>query len=153
MGSEEPIKTTVEELRKLLEIRNFVGEAIVTEDKLLIPVMRMGVGFGVGAGEGNSPTGQGGGKGSGAGAAAGVEPVAMVVVTKGVTGPEGIRVLNLTSGGTMSKVIGELGMVITDVMKEGGSMMKERQKSKMEKREIKEMKEKKSKKVEVEEPE
>jgi uncharacterized spore protein YtfJ len=150
MSSHEHIKTTVEELRKLLEIRNFVGEAIVTEDKLLIPVMRMGVGFGVGSGEGNSPTGQGGGKGSGAGAAAGVEPVSMVVVTKGVTGPEGIRVLNLTSGGTTSKLIGELGTVITDVMKEGGSMMKERQKAKMEK---KEAKEEKAQKVEVEESE
>ncbi len=147
MGSEEPIKTTVEELRKLLEIRNFVGDAIETEDKLLIPVMRMGVGFGVGSGEGTNPT-QGGGKGTGAGAAAGVEPVSMVVVTKGVTGPEGIRVLNLTSGGAMSKVIGELGTVVTDVMKEGGAMMKERRKSKTEKKEVPQ---KEAQKVDIEE--
>lgn len=138
MEVDNPIKTTVEELRKLLEIQNFVGEAIETEDKLLIPVMKMGMGFGVGTGEGSGPTTKGSGKGTAAGAAAGVEPVAMVVVTKGVTGPEGIRVLNLTSGSPLSKAIGEVGTVITDVMKEAGPMVKEhaeKRKSKKEKKE------------------
>ena len=44
MENENPIRTTVEELRKLLEIQNFVGEPVETEDKLLIPVMKMGMG-------------------------------------------------------------------------------------------------------------
>ncbi|MCK9151507.1 GerW family sporulation protein [Methanobacterium alcaliphilum] len=123
----DPIKTTVEELRKLLEIQNFVGDAIETEDKLLIPVMKMGMGFGAGTGEGKGPDSEGEGGLAAAGAAAGVEPVAMVVVTKGVTGPEGIRVLNLTSGSPLSKAIGEVGTVITDVIKETAPMVKERQ--------------------------
>lgn len=139
MENENPIKTTVEELRKLLEIQNFVGEAIETEDKLLIPVMKMGMGFGAGTGKGTGPDGNSGGSGTGAGAAAGVEPVAMVVVTKGVTGPEGIRVLNLTSGSPLSKAIGELGTVITDVMKEGRPFMKKRMEEKKEmKKEVEE---------------
>lgn len=127
MEDENPIKTTVEELRKLLEIKNFVGEAITTEDKLLIPVMKMGMAFGTGMGTGKGPDGSSSGKGSGAGAIAGVEPVSMVVVTKGVNGPEGIRVLNLTSGSQLSKAIGEVGTVLTDVMKEGQSYMKKKQ--------------------------
>lgn len=118
MKIEDPIKTTVEELRKLLEINNFVGEPIETEDKMLIPVMKMGMGFGAGMGKGEAPSGEGGGIGSGAGAAAGVEPVAMVVILKGIPGPEGVRVLNLSSGGPLSKAIGEIGTVITDVIKE-----------------------------------
>ena len=41
----ENIKTTVEELRKLINVDNVIGSPIETEDKILIPVMRMGVGF------------------------------------------------------------------------------------------------------------
>ena len=44
----ENIKTTVEELRKLINVDNVIGSPIETEDKILIPVMRMGVGFGAG---------------------------------------------------------------------------------------------------------
>ncbi|WP_296786162.1 GerW family sporulation protein [uncultured Methanobrevibacter sp.] len=42
------IKTTVEELRKLANVDNVIGSPIETEDKILIPVVRMGVGFGAG---------------------------------------------------------------------------------------------------------
>ena len=66
------IKTTVEELHKLINVDNVIGTPIETEDKLLIPVIRMGVGFGVG----ENLTGK---EGSGAaGAGAGVEPISMV---------------------------------------------------------------------------
>ena len=44
----EPIKTTVEELRKLVNIQNFIGEPIEVEDKVIIPVSKVGVAFGVG---------------------------------------------------------------------------------------------------------
>ena len=42
------IKITVEELRKLVNVDNVIGEPIETEDKILIPVVRMGAGFGPG---------------------------------------------------------------------------------------------------------
>ena len=42
------IKTTVEELRKLINVDNVIGTPIETEDKVLIPVIKMGVGFGAG---------------------------------------------------------------------------------------------------------
>jgi uncharacterized spore protein YtfJ len=132
MDNENTVKTTVEELRKLLAIQNFVGEAVETEDKLLIPVMKMGLAFGAGMGEGKGSGNNSGGtgKGSGAGAIAGVEPVSMVVVTKGLSGPEGIKVLSLTSGSQLSKAIEKAGTVITDVMQEGKSIMKERSEAK-----------------------
>ena len=63
----ENIKITVEELRKLISVDNVVGKAIETEDKLLIPVMRMGVGFGVG--ENILGEDKGGAAGAGAGTA------------------------------------------------------------------------------------
>ena len=70
------IKTTVEELRKLTNVDNVIGTPIETEDKILIPVMRMGVGFGIGEnilGKENNDV---------AGAGAGVEPISMVMIPK-----------------------------------------------------------------------
>ncbi|AAB85132.1 MULTISPECIES: GerW family sporulation protein [Methanothermobacter] len=115
MKIEEPIKTTVEELRKLLDVKNLVGEAIESEDKILIPLMKMGVGFGAGMGEGRASTSDTG-AGSGAAAGAGVEPVAVIVLLKGVEGPGGVRVIDLTSG--RGRVIGELGSAVTDIIRE-----------------------------------
>lgn len=110
--SNNNIKTAVEELTKLINISNFVGSSIETEDKILIPVMRMGVGFA--GGDGNV----GNEKGEGVAAGAGVEPVSMVVIPKEGTSGEGIRVINLTKGSETNKVISDLGFVITDLIKE-----------------------------------
>ena len=49
---EDPIKTTVEEIRKFLNIDNVIGETIETDEFLMFPVTRMGMGFGAGMGEG-----------------------------------------------------------------------------------------------------
>ena len=43
MIDEAPIKSTVEELRKLIHISNYVGEPIESEDKILIPVTKAAV--------------------------------------------------------------------------------------------------------------
>ena len=40
MIDEAPIKATVEELRKLIHISNYIGEPIESEDKILIPVSK-----------------------------------------------------------------------------------------------------------------
>ena len=50
MNIGDPIKTTVEEIRKVLNIENVIGETIETDEFLLIPVTRMGMGFGAGMG-------------------------------------------------------------------------------------------------------
>ena len=42
MIDEAPIKATVEELRKLIHISNYIGEPIESEDKILIPVSKAG---------------------------------------------------------------------------------------------------------------
>ena len=104
------IKTTVEELRKLVSVDNVIGTPIETDDKLLIPVMRMGVGFGVG----ESLMGN---EGNAAGAGAGVEPISMVVVPKKGNDTEGVRVLNLSKGTEANKALSDLGLVITDIVK------------------------------------
>lgn len=107
----ENIKVTVEELRKLISIDNFIGEPIETEDKMLVPVMRMGFGFGTGeniASENNGIVGAG----------AGVEPVSMVIIPKAGNSGEGIRVVNLTGGSEVNKALNEFGLLISDLVNE-----------------------------------
>lgn len=105
------IKTTVEELHKLINIDNVIGSPIETEDKILIPVMRMGVGFGAG----ENVFGK---EGSGAaGAGAGLEPIKMVMIPKKGTSSDGVRVLDLSKGSETNKALSDLGLMITDLIK------------------------------------
>jgi uncharacterized spore protein YtfJ len=105
------IKATVEELDKLINIENVVGSPIETEDKLLIPVMRMGVGFGAGdnlmGNEGNNV----------AGAGLGLEPISMVMIPKKGNDAEGVRVLDLSKGSETNKAISDIGLIVTDLIK------------------------------------
>jgi len=121
----EPIKTTVDELLKVLATENVIGETIETEDKLIIPVTKFGMAFGAGSGEGQGPANQGGGKGSGAGGGAGIEPIAMVVVFKGVKGPEGVRVMHLTPPNPIGRAISEAVPALIDLMKESKETVKD----------------------------
>lgn len=121
VSMEDAIKTTVEELRKVLNIENVIGETIETEDKILIPVTRFGMAFGAGMGEGKGP-GEQGGKGAGAAGGTGIEPIAMVAVFKGVKGPEGVKLLSLKSPSPISQAISELGSTAVDVMRERRKM-------------------------------
>ncbi len=120
----DPIKTTVEEIRKVLNIENVVGEAIETDELLMIPVTKMGMGFGAGMGEGSMDANSMGG--AGAGGAAGIEPIAMIVVHKGVTGPEGIKVLSLKSPDPIARAISEVSTAAVEIMSQGQKMMKEK---------------------------
>ena len=111
MIDEAPIKATVEELRKLIHISNYIGEPIESEDKILIPVSKAAVGFGIGeqkAGQEITATGAG----------VSVEPVTMVVVSKGNSGADGIRTINLSKGNSTNKTLNELGLILTDVLKD-----------------------------------
>ena len=111
MIDEAPIKTTVEELRKLIHISNYIGEPIESEDKILIPVSKAAVGFGIGeqkAGQEITATGAG----------VSVEPVTMVVVSKGNSGADGIRTINLSKGNSTNKTLNELGLILTDILKD-----------------------------------
>ena len=105
------IKTTVEELRKIINVDNVIGTPIETEDKILIPVMRMGIGFGLGEnilGKENSDA---------VGAGAGVEPISMVMIPKKGNDSEGVRVLDLSKGSEVNKALSDLGLIVTDLVK------------------------------------
>lgn len=109
---ESNIRATVEELRKLTNVNNYIGEPIETDDKILIPVMRMGVGFAVGKNMIRSEDSDI------VGAGAGVEPTSMVIIPKSGDSTEGMRVLNLTKGNEVNKALSDIGLVISDLVKE-----------------------------------
>jgi uncharacterized spore protein YtfJ len=88
MAVEDAIKATVDELLKALSAKNIIGEPIETEDKIIIPLTKMGMGFGTGTAHAELGPG-------GAGGGVGVFPVAVVVVFKGVPGSEGVKVIPL----------------------------------------------------------
>ena len=121
----DPIKTTVEEIRKILNVENVVGKTIETDELLLFPITKMGMGFGSGMGEGKGMENMEG-AGAGAGGAAGVEPISVVVVFKGVSGPEGVKVMSLKAPDHISRAIGEISNAAVEIMDKGCEMMKGR---------------------------
>jgi uncharacterized spore protein YtfJ len=124
MDNDNPIKITVDELKKLLDIKNFVGEPIENDDKLMIPFLKWGFGFGTGKGNSND------GGGLGSAGAAGIEPISIVVLDKKTEGLEGIKVLNLSEKSEKNKVINDLGLAVTDLIKEVASNSEHYQKCK-----------------------
>ena len=127
----DPIKTTVDELLKVLATENVIGETIETEDKIIIPVTKFGMAFGAASAEGKTPNDQGG-KGSGAGGGAGIEPIAMVVIFKGIQGPEGVRIMHLNTPSPVGRAISEAVPAVIDLMKESKETVKEMKEEKEE---------------------
>ena len=120
----DPIKTTVEEIRKVLNIENVVGKPIETGDMLLIPVTKMAMGFGAGMGEGKGPENRGG-SGAGAGGAAGIEPTVVIVVYKDESGPDRVKIMSLKGPDPITKAIDGISNAVIKVMDYDKKMIKE----------------------------
>ena len=91
----------------------------------------MGMGFGAGMGEGKGSE-EMSGAGAGAGGAAGIEPIAVIVVFKGVSGPEGVKVMSLKGPDPLTRAIGEISNAVVEIMGQGSKMMKEKGQKKKE---------------------
>ena len=101
--SESYLKTLVEELSSVLSSKSVIGEPIIQEDKVLIPVTKLG--FAIGSGSGKSSRKEVGGEGVGGGGGGGVEPIALITIFKNIPGPEGVQVLSLTVPSRVPEVI------------------------------------------------
>ena len=125
---ENLVKTTLEEIEKVLNTKTVVGEPIIIESTTLIPLISIGFGFGAGGGEVKGEAKQKGeGSAGGTGGGAGVKPVAIVVIDKAVVRIEPIK-------GGFSAAIEKIGETIphmvekcleTCVEKWGGERKKE----------------------------
>ena len=113
------IKTTVDELLKVLATDNVIGETVEIDDKVIIPITKVGLMFGSGSGMGSMSNRKAGGHGAGGGA--GIEPLSVIVAFKGIEGPEGVQVLSVSGMGPLSKMVVDLGHAAKQMMeKEGG---------------------------------
>jgi uncharacterized spore protein YtfJ len=101
--SESYIKALVEELSNVISTESVIGEPIIQEDKVLIPVTKLG--FAIGSGSGKSSGKEAGGEGTGGGGGGGVEPIALIAVFKNIPGPEGVQVLQIKAARKMPEVI------------------------------------------------
>ena len=126
MSAESQIKTTVDELLKVLDTKNIVGEPIEIEDKTFIPFTRIGVGFGAGVGEGKGGSNEAA-KGSGGGGGIGIDPVAILVIYKGVKGSAGVSMLQLSLPGPVAKSVSD---ILPTVIEKIGDMRKDKDKAK-----------------------
>ena len=89
LTSEEMLKLTASELEKLFANKNVIGTPVDLGDKTVITLSRYGFGFGAGGAHMNKAGGEGGGAGGG------IEPIALIIIHKDISGPEGIKVLSL----------------------------------------------------------
>jgi uncharacterized spore protein YtfJ len=113
MAAEDAIKATIDELLKALSAKNIIGEPIEMEDKIIIPITKMGMGFGTGIGHGSEDASKGGVAG-GAGGGVGVFPVAVVIVFKGVTGSEGVKVVPLAAPSPLAEPVSNIAHMLME---------------------------------------
>jgi uncharacterized spore protein YtfJ len=111
MATEDNIKATIDELQKVLSANNIIGAPIEMEDKIVIPITKMGMGFGAGTGQGSNKN-AGGTSSGGAGGGVGVFPVAVVIVFKGVAGPEGVKVVPLGTTNALTESLSGIASAI-----------------------------------------
>ncbi len=112
------VKVTVDELLRVLATDNVIGETMEIDDKVIIPITKIGLAFGTGAGSGGMMRGQEG-KGHGAGGGAAMEAKAVVVVHKGMKGPESVEVITIGAAATLSHVMAQAGPMAKKMMEKG----------------------------------
>lgn len=80
--TQDLVKTTMEEIEKVLSTKTVFGEPMTFGETTIIPLISAGFGFGAGGGTGKATSGgpAGEGTGGGAGGGAGVQPVGIVVI-------------------------------------------------------------------------
>ncbi len=95
---EKLLKSTVEELDRLLNAKNVLGDPIERGGSTVIPIVSYGFGFGAGGG-GSQKTGTGGGTGGGGG----IKPVGAIIFDK-----DGARVEAVKGAfSSLAEIIGE----------------------------------------------
>ncbi len=111
---ERLLKGTVEELNRLLNAKNVLGDPIEKNGSTVIPIVSYGFGFGAGG-----TTGGKNGAGGGTGGGGGIKPLGAIIID-----PEGARVEAVQGAmTTFAEVIGETASRAIDRQskREGGA--------------------------------
>ncbi|MBP7410567.1 MAG: hypothetical protein KA818_03355 [Methanoculleus sp.] len=123
------LQITVDQLARTLCASAVLGAPVEAGERVIIPVAEFGFGFGGGEGTGGETAGKQSG-GSGTGGGGGIAAVALIIVTKGVPGPEGIQVISLKKKSEIAEVITTLGETVgphvAKALEKGSEMMMQR---------------------------
>ena len=112
MATDDAVKAAIDELYKSLSIDRIIGEPIDMGDKVILPIARMGIILGAGLNlkaQKNCTDGRAGG-------GFGVYPVSVVIIFKEIKGPEGIRVMPITTLHPQIELAESLGQMASAVM-------------------------------------
>jgi uncharacterized spore protein YtfJ len=96
MPGVDPMRVTLDELLEALSAKSVICEPIEMEDKFIIPITKMGMGLCTGIGQRGLDADPEDPARCGAGGGVGVFPIAVVIVFKGIVGPEGVKVALLS---------------------------------------------------------
>jgi len=99
MPAEDMLREAAGQLKEIITARNVMGEAIDMGNRMIIPVTRFGIGFGAGGGIGAGNNGNAGGAGGG------IEPIAVIITDKELSGVEGIQIISLKNNNPIAQVI------------------------------------------------
>lgn len=114
------VKTTLQEIEKVLSTRTVVGEPITIEGATLVPLISVGFGFGAGGGSAKGEAKQKGeGVGGGTGGGAWVRPIAVVIVDK-----QGVRIEPIKGG--WSTAIEKIGETVPQMIEKSVEKFMER---------------------------
>lgn len=102
-------KAALDELFEALSAQ-LIGKPIELEDKIIIPITKMGLGFGTNIGRTGPDASEEVRERYGAGGGVGLFPVAVVIVFKGISGPEGVKVVPLLPPGESLSDIAQVFM-------------------------------------------
>jgi uncharacterized spore protein YtfJ len=88
----------LEELFKSLSAQ-LICEPIELEDKIIIPIAKMELGFGINMNRKGAKAKEDGLERHAAGGGVGIFPVAVLIIFKGISGPDGVKVVSLPTPG------------------------------------------------------
>ena len=108
---EKLLRTTADELEKMLSSKSVMGDPITIGDTTIVPLRSAGFWFGTGGGGGKggeATKGEGEGQGVGTGGAGGVKPVAVLIIDK-----NGVRIEPMK--GSMAQMAEQLSSALPKV--------------------------------------
>ena len=95
---ERILKSSVEELDKLLNAKNVLGDPIERDGAMIIPLVSFGFGFGAGGSSGGKS-----GTGGGSGAGGGIRPVGAIIIDNKGARVEGLK----GAASSLAQVVGD----------------------------------------------
>ncbi|WP_417207386.1 GerW family sporulation protein [Antarctobacter sp.] len=104
---ERLLKGTVEELEKLLNAKNVLGDPIERDGATVIPIVSYGFGFGFGAG-GGTGTDSGKGSGAGTGAGGGIKPLGAIIIDQNGARVEAVKGAANSLAAAVTEVAGKV---------------------------------------------